>query len=562
MSVQFNLLEEPWIPCLLPDGRQQPLGLRDALTQAHAVAAIAGESPPVSAALYRLLLAVVHRCCGSNGETGPRNAAAWEALWRRGAFDTAAISAYVDRWRERFDLFSTTRPFYQTAAPSVSADKSVSIAKLLFQSDNNPTLFDHLVVAHPPSLGPARAARLLVSYQGFDTAGLITGTGVEKSAKASPLLQRAVIIVRGRTLFETLMLNLVRYDPRNGAPWEFDPHKDRPAWEREDDVQAKDRAPDGYLDLLTWQSRRIRLWAEDVDGRVIVRRATVMKGFQFPDGWPLYERETMVAFGRNLNAKGTQNPYPPLGFQEDRSLWRDSLVLLEPESAGGGHRPRTLEWLGTLAMHGVIEDSQLLPVDALGLAADRAKLLFWRHERLALPLAYLDQDKGRYLLEKLRQALGLAEDVGRLMRAGFIELPSDGKPLKLPSPFRVLADELPGGISPEVVVQHYAPGRTYWAALDEPFRTLLEGLPSDVREEGSDLEYGETLMPVWREALRSAARQAFDEVAGGLEQSARAMRAVALADRRLRYLLSALLGPVAGATRPAVAVTVAGGDDQ
>jgi CRISPR system Cascade subunit CasA len=559
MTFQFNLADEPWIPCVLEaeEGGAAPvvdLSLRETLTRAHELAAIAGDSPPVTAALHRLLLAIVHRCTGENGETGPVNAAAWEALWRQGRFDVAAIDSYLDEWGPRFDLFDPARPLYQTVSPAVSEDRAVSMAKMLFQSDNNPTLFDHTFVADPPYLSAAHAARLLVAYQAFDTGGLITGTGPEKFAKASPLLQCAVLLVRGHHLFETLMLNLFHYSPENGLPWDFERDRDRPAWEREGEVRPEDRRPDGYLDLLTWQSRRIRLWPEEgPDGQVTVRRVTIMKGFQIPDGWPRHERETMVAFRKRLKPAAGQDPNPPLGFQADRALWRDSLALFE-SMGNEGSRPKNFDWLASLAMRGIIRRRQQLTVDALGLMTDpapgkAARLFFWRHERLTLPLPYLQDDgtqddgTGSRLRARLRQALDIAENVGRLMGSRCVEARIGEKMVNVPSPFRLLAQELLGiGGALNEFVRHLDPGRIYWAQLEEPFRRLLERLPEDVIEEDGRPVYGETEMPTWREAVRAAALAAFDAATRGMEQSGRTLRAVSLAERDLRRRLYEQLG--------------------
>ena len=64
MSVSFDLLKRAWVPCIRADGTLDELSLRDALVRAHELRALHGESPLVVAALYRLLLAVLHRVFG------------------------------------------------------------------------------------------------------------------------------------------------------------------------------------------------------------------------------------------------------------------------------------------------------------------------------------------------------------------------------------------------------------------------------------------------------------------------------------------------------------------
>ena len=70
MKYSFNLIDQPWIPCVLPHGRMEDLSLRDTLLNAHKITAIFDQSPLVTAALHRLLLAILHRNFGpaSQGE--------------------------------------------------------------------------------------------------------------------------------------------------------------------------------------------------------------------------------------------------------------------------------------------------------------------------------------------------------------------------------------------------------------------------------------------------------------------------------------------------------------
>ena len=60
----FNLLDEPWIPCLDTRGRVVEMGLRETLLQAHTLRSVAGDTPVISAAILRLLMAVIYRAMG------------------------------------------------------------------------------------------------------------------------------------------------------------------------------------------------------------------------------------------------------------------------------------------------------------------------------------------------------------------------------------------------------------------------------------------------------------------------------------------------------------------
>ena len=165
MSPQFNLVDMPWIPCIRRDGQSVELGLRDALQRAHELRELGGESPLVTAALYRLLLAILHRVYGPDGYD------TWYTLWQARRWDPAPLEAYFTHWYDRFDLFHPKRPFYQAADERVKP-KSVTSLVHDVASGNNATLFDHHTDDRGLTLTPAQAARFLVAAQSFGLAGL------------------------------------------------------------------------------------------------------------------------------------------------------------------------------------------------------------------------------------------------------------------------------------------------------------------------------------------------------------------------------------------------------
>jgi CRISPR system Cascade subunit CasA len=134
MNVSFNLIDQPWLPCVRLDGQPLRLGLYDALAQAHTLRELQGEIPLSTAALHRLLLAILHR------NFGPRNRSEWARLWRAGRWDAGALHAYFDRWRDRFDLFHEAYPFYQSATPP---GEPQTLNRLSLTHAYNSTLFEH-----------------------------------------------------------------------------------------------------------------------------------------------------------------------------------------------------------------------------------------------------------------------------------------------------------------------------------------------------------------------------------------------------------------------------------
>jgi len=481
----FNLLEEKWLPCVMrKDNALRDLSLREVLLDAPNVLEMVGDSPPVTIALHRLLLAILHRALNA-----PQTADEWNDIRQIENFDTTKLEKYFTEWQTRFDLFDAKHPFYQTASVADYIKKG-EITTLFFHSGS--TLFEHSIKQNV-SLPASSIARLLIGFQSFDVGGLKTYVNIaDKSANASPLIQSAVMLVKGVNLFETLMLNLHWYNSEDEVPFPFSRAKDMPAWERNEETRADERLPDGYVDLLTWQSRTILLQPETgEENSIVVKNAVVMKGFQFPKGFLRNDKETMIAFRA---PKDKKEGFFPVGFSESRALWRNSLSLLQTID-GTQSRPKMLDWLDYLVHQEYLKRTDALPIEFYGLAADKAKLLFWQKESFYLPLAYLDDAE---LLEILRNAVEFAEQIGFVLKSGV----------------RKLAEEL------ETDAANFQAMPMYWSTLELAFQNLLSNLPNDTTAAMSD----------WCKFVLDTARDAFRRTADSLSGAARERKAIVEAE--------------------------------
>lgn len=534
MSMSFGLADQPWVPCIMAsDGSAQALGLRAVLAQAGEIRELVDDSPIVTVALHRLLLAILHR------NVGPPGPGAWATLWESGRWDSDRLDRYFAEWQDRFDLFATERPFYQDARLDLQYAIPIARRAREIASYTHTTLFDHTPDDAEEGISAAQAARFVVGHQAFTVGGLVSlerGQDPKrfKSAYAGPLNKGAVGLLKGGTLFETLMLNLHRYSREAAEPFEWS-GDDRPAWERPEPARAEDRFPTGYLDLLTWQSRRIRLRPElDGEGRPRVRSVVIMKGDQLPVTWHRRGHDTMLAFTKREKPAKGQDPWPAVAFREDRALWRDSLALFQSVEEQRT-RPKTVDWIADLTGDGILPRDRVLAMDFCGLATNKASVNFWRHERLALPLAYLDN---KDLLDQLRAALTLTERAAAALGDAAWLL---AKLLLAPN------SDAAGGREPSrEVVRAYrdrlAVSRAYWSKLEVPFRELLVELASDETIDGGDIVYGRRALPTWARTARATAWRAFRESTDGLDGSARALKALAAGERHLGRRLAEELG--------------------
>ena len=554
MTYSFNLLHEPWIPCLCQAGARKTFSLKDTIFKSPEVIAIIHPSPLVTIALHRLLLAVLHRNCGpQDAPGGPRNMSEWVDIWTKRKWDMERLDCYFEKWSDRFDLFHEQHPFYQTPEISLS-EKKMTTAGLLALSPpyrSHPTLFDHGIVEVTPHLSPGEAAQLLVAQQAFAYVNLVTYDDAnDKSARAAPLVRSVVVLNKGNDLFETLMLNLLAYNPEDEEPFPFDRNKDIPAWEHSEHTRPLARSPHGYLDWLTWQSRRIRLKPSvKENGEVGVSNFALMKGCQLPKGNSPKNYETMVPYRSVENAKKDQAPWVPVGFSENRSLWRDSMALLHSES-NNTIRPRTADWISDLNLAGVIQDNAKVDLEVFGLSADQAKPEFWRRESLPIHSRYYCDKE---LIGQLGQALLLAQDVGDTISAKVklrvrmkgggskqIWLWELGYALMLPDEPEELTErqvEQIGGLE-----RHVAPERTYWPRIENPFKKLLVDLPGDAStDRNGSIVYGANCCLVWARVIEKAAWEAFRMAAASVGESARALKARAKAEHVFRRRLTGIL---------------------
>lgn len=499
--MSFNLVHEQWIPCLTRDNEYVELSLLDVLTAPDQVREIVDSSPLVTIALHRLLLAILHRAL-----VGPRDEDEWSRWWQQGCWPIDPVHDYLCRWQHRFDLFDHNRPFYQH--PGVDRRYEAESARLATEfasSFNAPLLFDH----HDPdqvALTPAQAARYLIAYQSFAPGGLLSGrTPADRSSKAAPLCNVAVCLGKGESLARTLLLNLVPPAFRGSyEPPGVNCTDDQPAWERDTLPSDQPRWPCGYLDYLTWQARRVLLLPEVRGGTVVVPRSVIMRGESFPEGFEQRQLETMVPFRRD-----PKRGWLPIGFQQDRALWRDSLALTQTVAHGEPdlQSPQLVRWWAHLFRNGLLPRA-VVPLDVGGLVPDQAKPEFWRYERFPLPLQLLDDLEA---LEWLAQFLQLAEAAAhallRVLRG-------------LALGFGVVNKQVTSFVS------SLGAERAFWSALEPTFYPLFHRLA----QPGADCV---ALCAEWLKHVRLASWAAFRVAADALQRAGRAEFELATAETKL-----------------------------
>ncbi len=513
MELEFNLLDQPWIPVTQTDGRPTMMGLKEALLRSHNLLEISSASPLVVGSLHRLLLAIAHRVFG------PADHGAWARLWAAGHWDEKALSAYFERWRSRFNLFDDAHPFYQCRNVEGGARKTNFFSPER-ASGNNAMLFDHHSDERADPLPAPEAARLLVAHQAFGLAGT---SRPGENFTDGPWTRGSIFLVQGDTLFQTLMLNMILYPPADDI-LPTAPQSDKPIWEQ-DDAWADGRSiPHGYLDYLTWPSRRVLLKPQATADGIVVAELQVVPGLRL---------DASVLDPAKVYRIEPERGFKLVGFEEDKDLWRDSATLFrlsDDPSGQADRRPAAFRLLESLVARRVLDRRSVYRYMAVGMCNNRAKINFWRQERMPLPLAYFED---RELVGCLREEiLGRAEAVGQVLEQAASELAR-----------QLLSHDGQGGSPDKTEVQRLvdqmAAERHYWSALEVPFRQAMETLPHDA--DGTQAE--------WYNTLRRAARDAFERAARASAAPVRAFKAVTMARGHLEAGLREKL-PHINAGRP------------
>lgn len=321
----FNLVDNPWIACI-KDGQASEVSLKDALLHAHEINEITDNSPLVVVAIHRLLLAVLHRVFG------PKDFDQWTELWKLGKWDAKAISEYLDRWKHRFDLFDKERPFYQSKQLLDENAEKKSIVLLPNESATSGTWCDHSFQGSTEKFSPAMTARYLLARQAFSLGG---GNSKPFNLSNAPLAGGYTVMVLGNNLFETLALNLIPYNEESPLP-QIAP--DLPAWEQEQfrEPDKNGNVPYGYVDYLTWQSRRILVFGDHTG----VTDYALMQNLKLKDD---FYHDPFKCYYKN-----PQRGMLEKKLNEDKVLWRDSHTLFVEAEDASVQRPLVFNHLAEI----------------------------------------------------------------------------------------------------------------------------------------------------------------------------------------------------------------------
>lgn len=494
MKPSFNLVDSPWVPVEYTDGTVREVSLRDAFADARSIRRVTDQSPLVTAAVYRLLFAIMHRALPVTTDD------AWVDAWD--AYEVAGpATAYLERWRHRFEVFDEDAPFAQVRDlpdkcrfpwTKLALDRAPNSSKLLF---------DHTYTLEPPPTDPATAVRSLLACQAFTVGAGKSCTGYTSGAPLSGVL---TVIPEGRDLAETLLANVFSgHFEDDSASWEAEPLTVSTLL-----ASQESRTWTGPASRLTWLSRAVKLVPEDENGNV--RWALFGMGLKpiVPDG----DRDPWVSYRTTKDGVRV-----PLKLDPNRLIWRDLHAMLHGRAEAETEPVRAVTRLAGLG-DASRRPPQAWTLVAAGHAADRASVLAWRLERWTVPAVVVgDPDRASGLYEALRLAEATAHEVGRAV-------------WKLAA---ALAGEDRTSTDVKAVANGIPAERTYWAQLSSRFQRFLNEL-------GADRDVADAY---WREAVAAAVANAAAAAHRAIGRDVKAIKAWAQVSQWLAKLSAKALEP-------------------
>ncbi|MDH2392226.1 type I-E CRISPR-associated protein Cse1/CasA [Streptomyces sp. HNM0663] len=536
MDANGDLVHGAVLTAVDVDGSTRPVGLLGALSEAHRIRRL--ELPVhtmLAVALRQLLLPIVFDALGV-----PCTRQEWGERFRRGRFsedEHNRLEEYLGpRYGDRFRLFDAERPFAQVADLQAANGETKPAAQLVqsVASGNNVPMFSALSEADELLLTPGDAVLWLLHVQCWDTASIKTGAEGDPQVKKAitsgnppgPLGQLGVIVPTGATLYETLLLNTPIFPDGLKAD-------DRPQWawdERPAGAGCKspagpewsERPVSGLLDLLTFQSRRIRLFPCETESGLRVNRVIVSAGDRLAR---TPETEPHTAWQHTAKPKKNQPHQRPRRHTSGRAAWQGLATLLAmtlPAQGDGPYTSLLLRQIGDLQGAGVLSDGYLLGVETSGLEYGTQSAVVENAigDDLPLPVkSLLAQDEWlrRALLECVEQADQVARALDSLNND--LRRASGGDPLPRDKGSR--------------------PSAQFLHALDRTVRRLLVGLRSVGEDDDELLERAQL---AWEQSVRMAADREAALLLAATPPRAAVGRAVKNGDKEFVYRSGKAIG--------------------
>lgn len=399
---EFNLLDEEWINVVTDyKGTTKPVGMKEFFENAHNYIALAGDTPTQDFAVMRFLLAVLHTVFSRydadgnayemlemNDRMQPKEEPeedleeyedllmdTWKDLWNKGKFPNI-VNEYLEKWRDRFNLFDDKYPFYQVTEKEIDVSKinkptpsevlGKNINRRISESANKIALFSPKYSSdlNKEKMSQDEVARWLLTFQSYSGLSDKVIFGKEKyKASKGWLFDLGGVFLSSDNLFKTLLLNLQLKNFTNKIQkpcWEFSP-------EEVVQKQMSFEPIDNIAELYTVWSRAVCIKdysPENAFSMSIVKLPEVIHEDQFLEPMTIWRYNTT---GDN------KEKFTPRKHQMNKSMWRSFGLITETESEENPdpknkkRKPGIIDWMNKISD---FVDDKIIKINSISMEDD------------------------------------------------------------------------------------------------------------------------------------------------------------------------------------------------
>lgn len=457
IAPSFNLVDDPWVSCQMRDGTMRLLSLQGIFENLQTIRKIAGESPQQDYAVLRVILAIFWRTHQHLGLHNDYPEDWWVDLFEQVDKEefVIPIREYLTQWKDRFHLIHPAHPFMQAPTLETSKGSHSGVQRLIPEAE-----LDYFTLRAGQGreiLSFDEATRWLIALHAWDYSGIKPGALGDprvKGGKGYPIGRgwagnTGGIVIHGEHLGQTLLLNTV---PSSLFPSRQEALQDAPVWERETQTAAPrdTENPAGPCDVLTWQSRRVRLFTDgaSITGALVCNGDRIEVRNQFSDPMTSYR------YSKNQSKKGTPSVFFAKTHAEERTLWRGVEALLiqetEDDQVKGGEPDRrslTISQISNLRDNALIPDDQIIRVELVGFVYGPQDSVIFESIHEVIPFKFITflheySTQAHYIVIGARQAVNAAINLGQF--AGFLKEAAGGTSEPVPEATRGVLHELEG----------------------------------------------------------------------------------------------------------------------
>jgi CRISPR system Cascade subunit CasA len=514
----FNLVTEGWIPVTDLQGNYHLISLLEVFTNGKNYADLVVR-PHERVSLMRLLLCISHAALD-----GPENLEEWEKVPE---VLPQAAKAYLEKWKDSFDLFHPEKPFLQIAklnndekAKSSKASNDISKLDYALATGDNPTLFDHEGTNEKRIIPKEKVALMLLTYQNFSVGGLIAmmkwngvntstlkGTAKVPSSKTAPCAPRSMLhaFVRKDNIINTIHNNLPTKKQVQLCYGELEVYWGKPIWEHfpigPKDIESIRNATTTYLGRLTPLSRSMKL--DETNHKLMLGDGLTYPAFT-DDGKKStpYHVPEPTATVKVTTTKDNKIEYTILSYDSNMRIWRElSALCTKREGRKGG--PLCLE---------LVSSSNSFDFQVVALASNKASILDMVDSIYHVPAQML-QDVGRSSYEnEVRYAKSISIRLGRAIES-YRKVSDGGWEGRVKS-----AGPSKGKLKAQL---HSIATTHFWTTVENSLSVLMD----HVKSIGTTAEQVDSTRKDWHKVVWSAARESYELVCG--RDTPRQMRAFA-----------------------------------